>query len=146
MAGGESDVHSAKATDPPLLRQHSQTKTYTTSRFTYPGLRVFYRRHPQADQLPTSPGPLPLLVFLHGLGGSVAQFQPLLNSLVHLSSCLALDLPGCGASDFVETAWEAYTTDALAELLELVVDDYREKADGEGPAQGPGGGRSQARR
>lgn len=114
----------AKATDPPLLQKHSEIKTYTTSRFTYPGIRVFYRRHPQADQLPA---PLPLLVCLHGLGGSVAQFHPLLTSLTNVSTCLAIDLPGCGVSEFSVTTWDAYTTEALVELLEVIIDDYREK-------------------
>lgn len=114
----------AITTDPPLLQKHSETKTYTTSRFTYPELRVFYRRHPQADQLPA---PLPLLVCIHGLGGSVAQFHPLLTSLTNVSTCLAIDLPGCGASAFRVTSWEAYTTDALVELLEVIIEDYRDK-------------------
>lgn len=92
---------------------------------------MFYRRHPQADQLPTSP-PLPLLVCIHGLGGSVAQFHPLLTSLTNVSTCLAIDLPGCGVSEYSVSSWEAYTTDALAELVELVIEDYRDKEAGQG--------------
>lgn len=121
----------AKTTDPALLKKHSEYKDYTTSRFTYKGIRIFYRRHPQADQLPPSP-PLPLLVCLHGLGGSVAQFHQLLTSLTNISSCLAIDLPGCGASEFSQTSWEAYKTDALVELLELIIEDYRDKDGGQG--------------
>ncbi|ESA43408.1 hypothetical protein GE21DRAFT_4866 [Neurospora crassa] len=120
------------ATDPPLLDRNSEIKTYTTSRFTYPGLRIFYRRHQQADRLPKSPAPIPLLVFIHGLGGSVAQFHPLLTSLTSIASCLAIDLPGCGRSEFSVRQWEAYTTDALVELLETIIEDYREKEDGQG--------------
>ncbi|KAK3938375.1 hypothetical protein QBC46DRAFT_355937, partial [Diplogelasinospora grovesii] len=85
-----------KTTDPPLLERSSEIKSYTTTRATYPGLRVFFRRHQQADRLPKSPAPIPLLVFIHGLGGSVAQFHPLLTSLTPIASCLAVDLPGCG--------------------------------------------------
>lgn len=114
-----------EATDPELLKENSEIRTYTTSRYTYAGIRVFYKRHSKADQLPKPP--LPLLVFIHGLGGSVAQFHPLLKSLVHMSSCLAIDLPGCGRSDFTETAWEAYTPQALVELLEIIIDEYRQK-------------------
>lgn len=113
------------------MKRHSEYRDYTTSRFTYKGIRVFYRRHPQAGQLPTSP-PLPLLVCLHGLGGSVAQFHPLLTSLTNISHCLAVDLPGCGASEFSQTSWEAYRTDALVELLELIIEDYRDKQGGQG--------------
>ncbi|KAH8909833.1 alkaline phosphatase-like protein [Coniochaeta sp. PMI_546] len=131
FASPQSESYDAKTTDPALLKKHSEIKTYTTSHFTYSGIRVFYRRHAQADQLPSTP-PLPLLVCLHGLGGSVAQFHPLLTSLTNISHCLAIDLPGCGASEFSQTSWEAYTTDALVELLELIIEDYRDKEAGQG--------------
>lgn len=122
----------ADATDPPLLRKHSVVTSYTASRsgITYPGIRVFYRRHPKADELPQSPAPLPLVVFIHGLGGCVAQFHPLLTSLVNSASCLAVDLPGCGLSQFAPTSWDAYTIDALTDLLETVINSYREKDQG----------------
>jgi len=45
---------------------------------------------------------------------------------------LAIDFPGCGASDFAPTSWNAYTTDALAELLEVVINDHREKGSHQG--------------
>lgn len=118
--------------DPGLLKKHSEFKSYTTSRFTYPSLRVFFRRHPQADKLPITPSPLPLLVFIHGLGGSVLQFNPLLTSLVNLAPCLTIDLPGCGLSKPSPTAWDAYTTEALVELLATITEDYREKDAGQG--------------
>ncbi|KAF4454705.1 hypothetical protein F53441_2783 [Fusarium austroafricanum] len=118
-------------TDPSLLKDHSEFKSYTTSRFEYTGIRVFYRQHAKADQLPKHPAPLPLLVFLHGLGGSVAQFHPLLSSLVDEAPCMAIDYPGCGRSEFSVTDWEAYTTDALAELLEIIIEDYRDKDAGQ---------------
>ncbi|KAK2060457.1 hypothetical protein LY76DRAFT_413521 [Colletotrichum caudatum] len=120
-----ANPHDPDATDPPLLRDNSQFREYKTDRYTYSGIRTFYKRHLQADQLPKPP--LPLLVFVHGLGGSVAQFHPLLTSLVHISSCLAIDLPGCGRSEFSEQAWDAYTPEALGELLEVIIDDYRQK-------------------
>ncbi|PBP27509.1 dual specificity phosphatase catalytic domain protein [Diplocarpon rosae] len=116
--------------DPGLLRKHSEFKSYTTSRYAYSKIRVFYRKHSQADKLPAEPTPLPLLLFIHGLGGSVAQFHPLLTSLVNFAACLAIDLPGCGLSGFIPKDWNAYTTEALAELLEVVIDDYRERNQG----------------
>jgi pimeloyl-ACP methyl ester carboxylesterase len=122
----------AKSTDPPLLERGSSIKSYTTSRATYPKLRVFYRRHQHADNLPTSPAPIPLLVFVHGLGGSVAMFNPLLTSLTPIASCLAVDLPGCGVSEFEPRDWDAYSTDALVELLETVIEDHRDAAAGQG--------------
>ncbi|EON67229.1 hypothetical protein W97_06482 [Coniosporium apollinis CBS 100218] len=123
----------AEATDPGLLKKHSIFKSYTVSStgFTYPSLRIFFRPHPQRDKLPTSPSPIPLLVFIHGLGGSVAQFHPILTSLVNVADCLALDLPGCGLSAFEPKAWGAYTTDALVQLLGTVIQDYRDAGSGQ---------------
>ncbi|KAM0323320.1 hypothetical protein ACHAQA_008912 [Verticillium albo-atrum] len=123
--GPSYNPHHPDDTDPQLLKDNSTIRSYTTSRFTYPSIRVFYRRHPRVDQLPKPAAPL--LVFLHGLGGSVAQFHPLLTSLVHLSSCLAVDLPGCGRSVFDPTPWDAYSFEALAELLELIIEEHRQK-------------------
>ncbi|KAK7936682.1 uncharacterized protein PG986_015120 [Apiospora aurea] len=117
--------------DPKLLREHSEMKSFQTSRFTYPEIRVFYRAHPKAEELPSDPAPLPLLVFLHGLGGSMAQFQPLLASLSNNASCLAIDLPGCGLSGFAPKSWAAYSVPALAELLELVIEQHRDRARGQ---------------
>jgi pimeloyl-ACP methyl ester carboxylesterase/protein-tyrosine phosphatase len=71
-------------------------------------------------------------VFIHGLGGSIAQFHPLLKSIVNNASCLALDLPGNGLSSFEPKSWDAYTTEALVELLAVVIEDYREKDTGQG--------------
>ncbi|KAK1827230.1 alkaline phosphatase [Podospora conica] len=115
-----------KSTDPALLDRNSQVKSYKTSRATYTGVRVFHRRHPHADKLPQDPAPIPLLVFVHGLGGSVAQFSSLLTSLTPIASCLAVDLPGCGRSDFAPRSWDAYSIDAMVELLETVIDEHRE--------------------
>ncbi|KAL8731857.1 MAG: hypothetical protein Q9166_003141 [cf. Caloplaca sp. 2 TL-2023] len=120
----KGSVTDAQATDPGLLRKHSSIRSYTTSFGTYPAIRVFGREHPQADKLPSKPTPLPLLVFIHGLGGSLAQFHPLLTSLVNVAPCLGIDLPGCGLSDFTPTTWEAYSQKALVELLATVIGDY----------------------
>ncbi|KAI1367731.1 dual specificity phosphatase catalytic domain-containing protein [Xylaria arbuscula] len=126
------DSWDPETTDPPLLRNHSEIKSYTDKRsgVTFPGIRVFYRRHPKADELPKDPAPLPLLVFIHGLGGSVAQFHPLLTSLSNSASCLAVDLPGCGRSQFAQTSWHAYSTEILTSLVETIIKDYAE--DGQG--------------
>lgn len=118
-------------TDPPLLRDNSEFKSYTVATYNYPNLRIFYRRRDKIDELPSVPQPLPLLVFIHGLGGSAAQFAPLLTSLVPIASCLAVDLPGCGRSEFSETSWAAYTTESLAELLEDIIEEYRDKEAGQ---------------
>jgi pimeloyl-ACP methyl ester carboxylesterase/protein-tyrosine phosphatase len=111
--------------DPPLLQKHSDFKSYTTSYATYRCVRTFYHPHPQAERLPQDSRPLPLLVFLHGLGGSLAQFAPLLGSLVNIAPCLGIDLPGCGLSRFDAKSWDAYSLEALATLVSHVVDQHR---------------------
>lgn len=116
--------------DPDLLKDNSEFKTYKTSRFEYPNLRIFYRKHVKAHELPSDPAPLPLLVCIPGLGGSVAQFHPLLTSLVDMAPCLAIDFPGGGRSKFELTDWEAYTTQALVELLEIIIEDHRQEGQG----------------
>jgi len=45
---------------------------------------------------------------------------------VHFSHVLAIDLPGCGASEFDPKDWDAYTTLSLCALVAKVVDQYRE--------------------
>ncbi|KAF2124395.1 hypothetical protein P153DRAFT_426442 [Dothidotthia symphoricarpi CBS 119687] len=123
----DTAVDDAVTNDPGLLKKHSSIKSYTVpiSGFTYPKIRTFYRPHPQDAKLPREPRPIPLLVFVHGLGGSIAQFNPILLSLSNVASCLAIDLPGCGLSSFEPKAWDAYTTDALVQLLAVAIEDHR---------------------
>ena len=119
----------AISTDPGLLKKHSTYVSYHVPEtgFTYPSIRTFYRPHPQRDKLPAEPDAIPLLVFVHGLGGSIAQFYPLLTSLVNCADSLAIDLPGCGLSSFDPKVWAAYTTEALVHLLAVAIDQYRDK-------------------
>lgn len=116
-----------------MLKKHSTIRSYTvpSTGFTYPGIRTFYRPHPQESKLPQKPYPVPLLVFIHGLGGSAAQFHPILISLSNLASCLAIDLPGCGLSTFEPKAWDAYTTEALVRLLAVIIEAHRDRSDGQ---------------
>lgn len=65
----------ALATDPGILKKRSSYHSYSTSIATYPSIRTFFSPHPHMDKLPTKPTPIPLLVFVHGLGGSLAQFS-----------------------------------------------------------------------
>jgi pimeloyl-ACP methyl ester carboxylesterase/protein-tyrosine phosphatase len=124
----------AIATDPGLLKKHSTYETYRVAEtgVIYPSIRTFYRPHPQGDKLPSTPNPIPLLVFIHGLGGSVAQFHPLLSSLVNVAPCLAIDLPGCGLSRFAPKTWEAYTPDSLVRLLAVIIEKHRDVDRGQG--------------
>ena len=113
--------HLADATDPSLLRKHSTFQSYRTATTTYPSIRTFYHEHPHASKLPNKPKPLPLLVFIHGLGGSLAQFSSLLTTLVNSAPCFGIDLPGCGRSRFELTRWGAYSHKALVELLAVAI-------------------------
>ncbi|KAK2806391.1 hypothetical protein FQN51_007435 [Onygenales sp. PD_10] len=113
--------------DPGLLKKHSATVSYTTPGATYPSIRTFFCPHPHIEKLPTEPSPLPLLVFIHGLGGSLAQFHPLLTSLVNVAPCFGIDLPGCGLSSFSPKSWTAYSAEALANLLAVAIEQFRDK-------------------
>lgn len=119
----------AATNDPGLLRKYSTIQSYSvaSTNITYPAIRTFYRPHPQESKFPRKPNPVPLLVFIHGLGGSIAQFHPILLSLSNLASCLAVDLPGCGLSSFQPKTTQAYTTDALVQLLATVIEQHRAK-------------------
>ncbi|KAF7589315.1 hypothetical protein BBP40_004468 [Aspergillus hancockii] len=122
----------AQSTDPGLLKKHSTYISYTTSVATYPSIRTFYRPHPQKDKLPIKPAPIPLLVVVHGLGGSLAQFNHLLTSLSNVGPCFGIDLPGCGLSSFEPSSWDAYKVEALAELLATAIEQHRDTEAGQG--------------
>jgi pimeloyl-ACP methyl ester carboxylesterase/protein-tyrosine phosphatase len=126
-----SNAVAAAKTDPGLLRKFTEFASYTTSKASYPAIRTFYSPHPQLSRLPTKPSPVPLLVFVHGLGGSLAQFHHLLTSLSNIGSCFGIDLPGCGLSKFAPTEWDAYTVDALAELLVVAIERHRDREAGQ---------------
>lgn len=126
-----SNTVAAAKTDPGLLRKFTEFASYTTSKASYPAIRTFYSPHPQLSRLPTKPSPVPLLVFVHGLGGSLAQFHHLLTSLSNVGSCFGIDLPGCGLSKFAPTEWDAYTVEALAELLVVAIERHRDREAGQ---------------
>lgn len=109
--------------EPGLLKTHSSFVDYRTPDWTYPSIRTFFHPHPQAAALPKEPKPLPVIVFVHGLGGSIAQFHPLLTSLVNVGPCFGIDLPGCGQSGFQPESWAAYSHASLVDLLDSAISD-----------------------
>lgn len=127
----QSDSRAAFKTDPGLLKKFTSYHSYTTSVATYPAIRTFFSPHPHIDRLPTNPSPVPLLVLVHGLGGSLAQFHHLLTSLSNIGSCFGVDLPGCGLSQFAPTEWDAYKVEALAELLAVAIEQHRDRDAGQ---------------
>jgi pimeloyl-ACP methyl ester carboxylesterase len=82
-------------------------------------LRIFYAPHSLVSKLPR---PTPLIVFIHGLGAQINQFEPLLKYFGQVADVLSLDLPGCGQSPLLDKRWDQYTTDALANLIHKVID------------------------
>ena len=106
----------------PLLKDHSSVRSYTTAIAHYPSVRTFYRPHPHKEKLQAI-ADLPLLVFVHGLGGVLPQFCPLLGSLVSVAPCFGLELPGHGRSAFQLTDYKAYTIEASAALWKTAIEE-----------------------
>ena len=105
--------------NPDVLKTYSGTGPINTPLATYDEIRSFYRPHQHLEKLP-SLAKLPLLVFIHGLGGSLAQFAPLLRSLGNIAPCFGIDLPGCGLSSAPKDSG-SYTTEALTMLLKSCI-------------------------
>ena len=99
--------------NPGILKDFSSTRDVETSNGKYK-ICSFYRPHAHLERLP-SLAKLPLLVFIHGMGGSIAQFGPLLRSLSNIAPCFGIDLPGSGLSELGD---KAYSIQAFSELLE----------------------------
>ena len=55
-----------------------------------------------------------------------------MTSLVNVAPCLGIDLPGCGLSEFLPTAWECYTAEALVQLLAKAIEEHCEKDTNQG--------------
>ncbi|KAK2749694.1 hypothetical protein FQN57_005917 [Myotisia sp. PD_48] len=70
-------------------------------------------------------------VFIHGLGGCLAQFNPLLTTLINIAPCFGVDLPGAGLSSFSPRGWSAYSIEALATLVALAIEQHRDVARGQ---------------
>ena len=105
----------ASISESPILQDGYANRAFKTSLATYPAIRTFYRPHKHREKLQTI-AELPLLVFIHGLGGSLEQFAPLLGSLVNVGPCFGIELPGHGRSTFAPKVYAAYTVDASATL------------------------------
>ena len=82
-------------------------------------IRVFYAEHSLLSVLPK---PMPLIVFIHGLGGQINQFEPLLKYFSQIADVLAPDLPGCGGSPINDRNWDQYTTESLVSLVHRVIE------------------------
>lgn len=105
-----------------VLKDYSRIRQFKTIFATYGSLRSFYRPHAHHEKL-DGIADLPLLVFIHGLGGSLDQFGPLLGSLVNMAPCFGIELPGHGVSKFDPEDYEAYTTSAIKVLWRSAIQE-----------------------
>jgi pimeloyl-ACP methyl ester carboxylesterase len=110
-----ADAAEPTSDDHAVLRHYSTSRPFKTPFAKYDSLRVFYRPHAHHEKLDAI-ADLPLLVFIHGLGGSLDQFAPLLSSLVNVAPCFGIELPGHGLSQFAPEDYDAYTTSAIKVL------------------------------
>lgn len=116
----------ADSGDSPLVRKHSFFKNIEVDSFRF-RLRMFRLQHHKSSKLPN----LPTVVFVHGLGGQLNQFEPLIDYFTHFASVIAVDLPGHGRSD-PAPKWEAYSPQVLVDLLEeIVTSELPENCSGE---------------
>lgn len=118
-------LHRAEDELHPLLKEHTVFRSYTTSHAQYPHIRTFYRPHSHEGKHADITD-LPLLVFIHGIGGVLPQFAPLLQSLTNIAPCFGLELPGHGRSSFEPKQYEAYTIEANATLWKTAIEDICE--------------------
>lgn len=58
----------------------------------------------------------PILVFIHGLGGQMSQFEPLMGLLSQCAEIVSLDLPGFGNSKAVDSHRKSISTMSETEL------------------------------
>ncbi|KAF9139592.1 hypothetical protein BGX30_007785 [Mortierella sp. GBA39] len=67
---------------------------------------------------------VPLLVFIHGVGGQLEQFEKQIEYFSHSTHILAIDLCGYGASDVPES-FDNYTTSAYVEDVVTLLQRYK---------------------
>lgn len=87
---------------PIIGRPHLEKVSVSTFHSDHP-LREFHKRSVQANvdvaraQL-AKIEELPVIIFLHGLGGQMSQFEPILQELRNCADMFGIDLPGFGNS------------------------------------------------
>ncbi|KAI7827935.1 Alpha/Beta hydrolase protein, partial [Gamsiella multidivaricata] len=96
----------------PVLVNHFQFVTVNGKR-----LRIVHIPHELGSKVP-------LLVFIHGVGGQLEQFEKQIEYFSHSTHILAIDMCGYGASD-VPDSFEHYTTDAFTEDIVVLLQRYK---------------------
>ncbi|ORX62625.1 alpha/beta-hydrolase [Hesseltinella vesiculosa] len=76
-------------------------------------LRIVHIIHELGNQVP-------LIVFIHGLGGQAEQWQRQIEYFSKTAHVLAIDLLGCGQSE-VSLTWQDYTSSSLVQDIEVLL-------------------------
>lgn len=108
--------------DSSLVKKFSNREKVVLENGVEVWVRTFFLWHHKAHKLPE----LPTVVFIHGLGGQLNQFEYLFDYFSHFSTVLSVDLPGHGQSDCVAD-WDVYSQHNLLELLLKVIDSHCEE-------------------
>lgn len=106
----------AEEEEPPLITKHCSMKNYNVKGRSL-DLRVFNLPHYRENKFPA----LPIVLLIHGLGGTLSQFYHIMDHMSHYAELVAVDLPGHGKSKFKPKEWSAYTTESMLDVLETVL-------------------------
>ncbi|KAG0188363.1 hypothetical protein DFQ28_004939 [Apophysomyces sp. BC1034] len=99
--------------EPSIIADHTQFVEINGHR-----LRIVHIIHELGSKVP-------LLVFIHGLGGQVSQWQQQIEYFSQTAHVLAIDLLGCGQSEVVPD-WDTYTTSSLVQdVTSLLLNRYK---------------------
>ncbi|KAF7728165.1 hypothetical protein EC973_006559 [Apophysomyces ossiformis] len=100
--------HDSALAEPSIIAEHTQFVNINGRR-----LRIVHIIHELGSKVP-------LLVFIHGLGGQVSQWQQQIEYFSQTAHVLAIDLLGCGKSEVV-TDWSAYSTASLVDDVKALL-------------------------
>lgn len=106
----------AREGDSPLVRKHSSFRTISLPSGQSINLRILKVPHYKGHKLPD----LPVVLFIHGLGGQLNQFEFLFDYFSHFATSVSVDLPGHGKSEY-KCDWNMYSQDTLVAILESVL-------------------------
>ncbi|KAI9281571.1 Alpha/Beta hydrolase protein [Sporodiniella umbellata] len=99
--------------EPDSITENTQFVTINGHR-----LRIVHKIHELGSRVP-------LIVFIHGLGGQVSQWEYQIEYFSQTAHVLAIDLLGCGKSEVVSD-WKSYSTQAhVKDVIELLTNRYK---------------------
>lgn len=104
--------------DTPLVEKHTVDEFAAVDEERWAKIRLFFAPHHMARKLPQ----MPVVMFVHGLGGQLDMFSGLLEYFSHFAGVIAVELPGCGrtpATSFRPAYSPEGMTTALLHALDL---------------------------